>query len=60
MPADPTQLHVKTAAKAARMRDTYRVKLHRPELTDKEIDELRQPVMRLARTLCEHVGKRFY
>lgn len=47
--------------KSARMRDSYRALLGRPDLGDREIDEMRQHVIRLARAVCEHVwGKRFY
>jgi hypothetical protein len=43
------------------MRELYRKVLRTPGLNDKEVDEMRQHVIRLARTLCEHVwGKRFY
>jgi hypothetical protein len=47
--------------KSARMRDSYRAALGQPDLGDREIDEMRQHVMRLGRAVCEHVwGKRFY
>lgn len=43
------------------MRDVYRRILRTPNLSDKEIDDMRQHVIRLARALCEHVwGKPFY
>jgi hypothetical protein len=43
------------------MRDAYRRALQRPDLSDREIDEMRLHVIRLAQALCEHVwGKRFY
>jgi hypothetical protein len=49
------------SAKSTKMRDLYRKVLGRPELTDREIDEMRKHVIRLAQTICEHVwGKRFY
>jgi hypothetical protein len=41
--------------------DKYRRILNRPDLKDKEIDEMRQNLSLLARTICEHVwGKMFY
>jgi len=41
--------------------DKYRRILNRPELTNKEIDEMRNNLSLLARTICEHVwGKKFY
>ena len=41
--------------------DFYRDVLHMPDLTDREINEMRQNVIRLARAVCEHVwGKKFF
>jgi hypothetical protein len=41
--------------------DKYRLILNRPDLTDKEIEEMRRHLGLLARTICEHVwGKKFY
>lgn len=41
--------------------DAYRRILEMPQLTDKEIDEMRKHVVLLAQTICEHVwGKKFY
>jgi hypothetical protein len=43
------------------MRDVYRKNLQKPVLTDNEVDAMRQQVIRLAQTLCEHVwGKLLY
>ncbi len=43
------------------IRDFYRKVLHMPDLKDREIDQMRQNVIRLARAICEHVwGKKFY
>ena len=43
------------------IRDQYRELLKMPELTDSQIDEIRKPMILLARTICEHVwGKKFY
>jgi hypothetical protein len=51
----------KLDAKSVRMRDVYRRMLATPGLSNREIDEMRQYVIRLAQVLCEHVwGKRFY
>jgi hypothetical protein len=45
----------------AKLRERYRVVLSRPDLTDREIDAMREHVIRLARTVCEHVwGKQCY
>lgn len=39
----------------------YRRCLKNPELTEKEIDEMRINMQLLARTICEHVwGEKFY
>ena len=41
--------------------DEYRRILKTPDLTNKEIDEMRKHLNLLARTICEHVwGKKFY
>jgi DNA-binding transcriptional regulator YiaG len=41
--------------------ERYRRILKMPDLTNKEIDEMREKLGLLARTICEHVwGKRFY
>jgi len=43
------------------IREFYREVLNMPGLTDKEIDQMRQNVVRLARAVCEHVwGRKFY
>ena len=43
------------------MYEVYREILGKPELTEKEIDEMRLNVQRLARSICEHVWKeKFY
>jgi hypothetical protein len=60
MPADPLKGHTRSGTKAAWTRDAYRRMVQRHDLSEKEIDEMRQHVIRLARALCEHVwGKRF-
>ncbi len=39
----------------------YRLILGKPELTNKEIDELRKYLGLLSQAICEHVwGKKFY
>lgn len=41
--------------------DLYREILAMPELAEREIDEMRTHVIRLAQTICEHVwGKKLY
>jgi len=41
--------------------ETYRRILKMPNLTNKEIDEMRNYLNLLAQTICEHVwGKKFY
>ena len=41
--------------------DAYRRILERPQLTNEQIDEMREYVVLLAQTICEHVwGKKFY
>jgi len=61
MPGDRPKKPRRLDTKLARMRDAYRKMLRRPNLTDQEIDEIRQCVIRIAQALCEHVwGKRFY
>jgi len=41
--------------------DSYRQILDVPDLTDKEIDQMRRHLSLLARTICEHVwNKKFY
>ena len=41
--------------------DTYREVLQMPDLTNKEIEQMRKNLILLARTICEHVwGKKFY
>jgi hypothetical protein len=41
--------------------ELYRRVLKKPQLTDKEIDEMRKHVILLAQIICEHVwGKKFY
>lgn len=47
--------------KAGAIRDRYRELLGRSEMTEREIDQMRANVVRIARTICEHVwGKSFY
>ncbi len=52
------------ARKRKRKRDIYskyRRILKMPGLTNREIDEMREHLRLLARTICEHVwGKKFY
>jgi hypothetical protein len=44
-----------------KIHELYRRVLGRPALTDREIEEMRKHLIRLAETLCEHVwGKNFY
>jgi len=51
----------KNSRRKAGIYEKYRHILNRPDLTDKEIDEMRKNLSLLARTICEHVwGKRFY
>jgi len=38
--------------------DKYRQILGMPDLTDREIDQMRQHVGLLARTICEHIWKK--
>ena len=41
--------------------DKYREILNMPDLTDKQIDQMRKYLGLLARTICEHVWKKkFY
>ena len=41
--------------------DRYRQILDMPDLTDKQIDQMRKHLGLLARTICEYVrGKKFY
>jgi hypothetical protein len=41
--------------------EKYRCILNAPDLTNKEIDEMRKHLGLLAQTICEHVwGKKFY
>lgn len=41
--------------------DEYREVFEMPELTDRQIDEFRKPMILLAQTICEHVwGQKFY
>jgi tRNA C32,U32 (ribose-2'-O)-methylase TrmJ len=41
--------------------EQYRRLLKRPRLTDREVEVMRQNMIRLAQTICEHVwGKEFY
>jgi hypothetical protein len=61
MPTDRPQERSEPDTKSGWIRDVYRRLLRAPDLTDKQIDQMREHVMRLARVLCEHVwGKRFY
>jgi hypothetical protein len=47
--------------KSAKVQGQYRKILGRPALTDREIEEMRKHIIRLAQTVCEHVwGKRLY
>ena len=51
----------KRSNQPARIRVVYGMSLREPHLSDQEIDAMRQHVIRLARTLCEHVwGKQFW
>ena len=61
MPADQPKAHTTISTKSARMRDVYRKILQTRDLSDQEIDDMREHVIHLAQTLCEHVwGKPFY
>jgi hypothetical protein len=61
MAADQPKERTRSDTKRVRMRDVYRRMLRTPDLTDKEIDEMRKHVIGLAQAVCEHVwGKRFY
>jgi hypothetical protein len=61
MPADRLKVRAKSGMKSARMRDVYRKILQTRDLSDQEIDDVREHMIQLAQTLCEHVwGKRFY
>lgn len=41
--------------------DKYRSILKMPDLTNKEIDEMRKNLIFLSQTICEHVwGEKFY
>jgi len=61
MPADRAKERARSGAKSTWVRNVYRKLLRKPDLSDNEIDEMRQRVIRLAQALCEHVwGKRFY
>jgi hypothetical protein len=51
----------KTKKKKDSVYDKYRRILDMPNLTKREIDEMRKSMTLLARTICEHVwGKKFY
>lgn len=51
----------KKPKKGGNIYSKYRQILRRPDLTSKEIDEMRKHLGLLARTICEHVwGKKFY
>ena len=61
MPVDRPKKRTRLGTKSALVRDIYRRILQTRNLSDQEIDDTRQHVIRLAQTLCEHVwGKRFY
>jgi hypothetical protein len=61
MPADRPTEPKKPEMKLARIREGYHKMPQVPDLTDREIDDMRQHVIRIARAICEHVwGKRFY
>ncbi len=61
MPIERPKEHTKVGMKSGRMREVYRKILQSPDLSDQEIDEMRQHVIRLAQVLCEQAwGKRFY
>jgi hypothetical protein len=61
MPEDPLKAATRSGTKSAWLRDEYRRLLQAPRLTDQEIDKMREHVIRLARTVCEHVwGKQFW
>ena len=52
---------VKTKKAKTTVYDKYRVILDMPDLTDKQINQMRKHLGLLARTICEHVwGKKFY
>lgn len=47
--------------KSSTVHERYRAVLGRPALADREIEEMRKHIVRLARTVCEHAwGKKFY
>lgn len=47
--------------KKVSVNDRYREILEKPNLSDKEIETMRQHLGLLARTICEHIwGKMFY
>jgi hypothetical protein len=51
----------KKSRKKASIYDRYRRILNMPDLTNKEIDGMRNNLSLLAQTICEHVwGKKFY
>jgi len=52
---------VKNKRRKSDIYERYRRILKRPNLTDKEIDDMRRHLGLLAQTICEHVwGKKFY
>ena len=61
MPADLANPHTNFGTKSGWVQDDYRRLLQRPDLTDREPDELRRHVGRLTQALCEQIsGKRFH
>lgn len=47
--------------KGGKTYDAYSRILKLPDLTDREIEEMRRNLRLMARTICEHVwGKKFY
>jgi hypothetical protein len=54
MSADQISKRTRSGTKI-RMSDVYRRVLRKPHLTEKEVDDMRRHVIRLAQALCEHV-----
>jgi len=48
----------RTKRTKASITDKYRQILRMPDLTDRQIDQMRQHLGLLARTICEHVWKK--
>jgi hypothetical protein len=52
---------IKNGRKKASIYEKYRRILNMPDLTNKEIDEMRKRISLLTQTICEHIwGKKFY